>query len=475
MTIQTSVPLSTRTPGFYFEFNIANAARGLIGLIQRIALVGAQSAAATKTALEVNQIFSDADSDLFYGQGSELALMGKFAARGARDVGVGVQMWAIGITDSGGTAATYTYNVTGTATENKEIVLKIAGRVVRVAVATDDAAATIAIAIGDSISEQLPELMFTVGVATVVATLTAVNTGVNGNGIAVEVVDDSIGGVTVAAAAGAAGAGTIDITAALDVLEDKDYDFVAVSNHQTADISDFQDHLNSAFLPGTKRWRFGMVAENGTLATAQALADAADDFRQIVISGEGYKNTPGELAAYIAGYMGGAPDPAIPWNFRELPTLALPDEADIPSGPEIEAGINGGLFMLSVNEQQSDATIVRAVTTQTTLNSAPFFLLLDVTIPRTMFVGTRQVEVAEKQAFSESKSNERTVRRVRSVILGTLGDLEDAELFQNVDEHAGELAVEKVEGSPDRINTAIPTSVVPPLNQVVNVMNLIVE
>jgi phage tail sheath gpL-like len=474
MTIQTSVPTSTRKPGTYFEFNIANAARGLAALAQRIVCVAAQHASATQAALTPRQVFSEADCDTFHGRGSELALMAKYSLRGSRDIRVPVQVWTVAIADPAGTAATHTFTVTGTATASGEIVIGIAGVVIRAAVATGDVQNTIAASIKSAIDGYLAEIPVTPGVATNVVTITNRITGANGNDVLAEVTG-TVSGVTVVAAAGVAGSGVYDITAALDTLADKDYDFIAVYNHTSTSNADLAAHLDGMFAPGTKRWRQTIMAERGTLATAQALATGANDYRRVVVSAEGFRNTPGQIAAYLAGIMGGAADPALPWNNVELPSLALPNAADVPTTAEIESGIGGGLLVLSVNEQQSAAKIVRAVTTQTLLAAVPFYALLDLTIPRTMFFVARQVDVQLSLQFQRAKKNAATLRRIRSVVLGVLTFLEEIELVQNVSAHAGELVVETNGTNPDRVDVAIPTSVVPPLNQMVNVINLIVE
>ncbi len=475
MTISTSVPASTRRPGTFFEFNIASAARGLAPLQTRIALIGTQDSTATKTAATVNQVFSESDADLFYGVGSPLALMAKFASRAGTRFGKAAEIWAVGIADPAGTAATRTLTVAGTATEAGEVIIGIAGRTIRAAVASGDSSATVATSIKDAIDEQTAEIPVTAGVAASVVTTTHVVTGVGGNDVLVETLDDSIGGITVTAAVAIAGAGTTDITASLDVLADKDYDVVSIDNHTSADISDFSAHLDTMFNAGTKRWRHTMLADTVTLASGQALATAADDFRQMVVSAEGFRNTEGEIAAYVGMIIASEDDPALPFNNVELPDLTLPDAADIPTNTELESGIGGGQLMLSANENQTRAKIVRAVTTKVTEASVPFFALLDVTISKSLFFTARQVDIAESLAFPRAKKTARTKRSIRAVVLATLEDLEELEIVQNVDANAGELVVEDAPGLPDRVNVAIPASIVPPLNQTVNVLNLLLE
>ncbi len=476
MTIITSVPASTRTPGNYFEFNIATAARSLTALIQRLALVGAQTSAATATVNEPVQVFSDAEADTLFGQGSEAALMVKWASKGAATIGVGVQIWVAPLADAAGTAATYTFTITGSATEAGEVVIRIAGRTIRVAIANGDTATVAGVTMNDAIDEQLPDLMVTAGNAVGVVTITAVNTGVNGNDIFAEVTTDPIpAGLNVVAAAGIAGAGATVTTPSLDNLGDKDYDVVVLANHTTADITNNTSHLDTMFAAGTKRWRHTMMAERGTLATAQVLATAADNFRQTVISAEGFRNTPGEIASLNAGIIGGAVQPNLPWNNVELGPLFLPDSSDIPTGAEVEAGINGGLWMLSANEQLSRAKIVRAVTTQVTFNSAPFFSVLDYGISRTFYNVARQVDAKLASQFSRALKDAATLGRIRSTILEVLEALELLRQVQNVALHAPELVVETDLTNPDRANAAIPASIVPGLNQIVSVINVFVE
>lgn len=475
MTIATSVPASTRRPGTFFEFNIASAARGLAALPQRMALIGTQDSTATKTAATVNQVFSEAEADSFYGVGSPLALMVKFALRAGRAFGKSAEVHAVGIADPAGTAATRTLTVAGTATASGEVIVGIAGRTIRAAVASGDSSGTVAASIKDAIDEQTAELPVTAGVAASVVTTTHVVTGVNGDDVLVETLDDSLAGITVTAAVAIAGAGTTDITASLDVLADKDYDVIAVDNHTSTDITDFAAHLDSMFNAGTKRWRHTILADTVTLASGQALATAADDFRQMVVSAEGFRNTEGEIAAYVGMTIASEDDPALPFNNVQLPDLTLPDPADIPTNAELESGIGGGQLMLSSNENQTRAKIVRAVTTKVTEASVPFFAMLDVTISRSLFFTARQVDIAEQLAFPRAKKSNRTKRSIRAVILATLEDLEELEIVQNVDANAGELVIEDDLVNPDRINVAIPASIVPPLNQTVNVLNLLLE
>jgi phage tail sheath gpL-like len=472
MTIDTGLSVSDRIPGRYASFNIAAAARGLTPLSQRIVLVGilkgGSVAAATPT-----QIFSEADADAKFGTGTELALMCRWALKAARDYGSSPEIWGIGIAEDG-TAAVQTLTVTGPATEAGAVVIRIAGREITFGVANGAVQNDIAADLEAAIDAKVKELPVTAASATNVVTCTHVTEGVNGNDVEYEVIAQPAG-VAIALAQSVAGATAVDITASLDLLLDKDYDIVAIANHAAADVADLAAHIAEAWNPATKRWRHSVMAERGSIATGQALATAADEYGQMVVQAEGFRNTPAEIAAYVGTMLAAESDPARPWSDVPLPSLYLPDAGDIPLRAELNSAIAGGLFMLSTNEAQTEAKIVRAVVTQVTLSSVPFFEVLDYVITRSMYWGLRQIDIAQGLAFPRAKKNERTRKAVRSVTLRAMKRLEEIEVWQNVDAHAAELVVETDATVATRLNVAIPAAVVPPLEQIANVVNLIIE
>jgi phage tail sheath gpL-like len=474
MTIDHDVAATIRRPGRFFQFNIASASRGLVPLSTRVCLIGTMSGAATIAAATPTQVFTEAEADLYWGQGSELALMCRWAIKATIDYGKAPEIWAVGITDPAGTATLNTITATGTATETAELHLRIAGRDVRVGIPSGTAAAAVGPLIDSEIDALKAELPVTSAAVTAVVTTTAVCTGVNGNDVEIETIKN-VAGITIAHAQSVPGVGAVDITASLDVLEDKDYDVVCCSNHAAADVADYLVHIATTWGATAKRWRHCLLAERGTIATGQALATAGDDWRFMVVQAEGWRNTCGETAAYVATILAAEDDPALPWNDVELPSLYPPDKADIPTNAELESGISGGMLMLSMNEAQTRSKIVRAVTTKVTHSSVPYFVLLDYSIGKSYYYGARQIDIAQARKFPRAKKTARTLKAVRSVTLDVMYALEDLEIWQKIDDHAAELQVETDAVVTTRINQAVPASVVPPLNQIVNVMNLIVE
>lgn len=478
MTITHNIPANTRKPGVYVNFNLLAAGRGLRQFTNRMVAVGLKLAAGTATALEPVQVFSDADADRLFGAGSELALMCRWAMKAARDHGVSAELWAVPIADPAGTADVDKFTIAaGIAAEAGDIVVKIAGRVIRAGVDAgddQDAAATALEAAINALGAELPVTAAVNGVNPNEVDATARQTGVNGADIAYEVVSYP-DGLTTSVATSVAGAGAYDVTAALDVLGDKDYDMVALANHTSTDIDDCDAHLDEMFAAGQKRWRHTIMAETGVLSAGTTLATAANDYRQMVVSAEGFPNTPGEIAAYLAMTIAARTDPALPFNHLELGSLYLPAASKVPLDSEIETALAAGATVLSVNEQQTRATCVRAVTTKTTESSAPYYELLDITISRSLFYFARQVVAALQVAFSQAKQNQRTRDAIRGVILDVAYRVEELEIIQNVDAHKDEFVVDTDSVDVTAVAAAIPTSVVPPLAKVIPVFNLLIE
>ena len=473
MTITHGIPASNRLPGRYFEYNLLGSARGIVGLPSRILLIGGLLATGTKSAGDKVQVFSDADADVYFGVGSELALMYKWAALGGRDYGSSPEIWCIGMADTG-TAAVQLLTITGTPTEGGQIVVKIAGRVIASPVASGDSVTTMAAALDAAIDAMIANLPVTSGAAAGVVTCTAAQKGVTGEDIAYDVIS-APAGVTVTPSSSATGATASDITASLDLSEDIDFDFVVSANHTSTDVSDFAAHITATWEAGAKRWRQTLFCETGSLATAQALSAAANDHRQIVVHAKGFKNTPGEIAAYVAATMGGEENPAKGFDGKALPSLYRPDAADVQNQTARKTAINSGLLVLHVNSVTGKPEIVRAVTTKTIHNSVPFFDMLDVSSTRAFYKGARQIDIAQALAFPQASADAETMKAIRSLNIDIAYKLQEKKWWHNVEAHEAEFDVAPDPDNPSRIASAIPSTIVPELHQIINQMNFIRE
>ncbi len=482
MGITTSVPSTTRKPGTFHEFQITGAQRGLVPLQRRVVCLGAKSAAGSLAVHTPQRIFDENEADSYAGKGSELALMLRAALKAMRAVqaqGIGApELYACAVADPGaGVKAIHKFTVTGTATEGGDVVFRIAGRTIRAGVSDGDANTVVATAMKDAIDAMLHDLPITAavgGAGSNEVDCTAVNAGVNGNDIKIEVVSTPAGITVTATEESTAGSGAYDITSALDSLIDQHYRAIAIANHTATDVTDLKAHIDARGTPSLKQWVMGYLAETGTLSTATTLATGANYKEVVVATYENSPSLPGEIAAMLATMSEGESDVAKSFNAVELP-LYPPPAASVYTDVEIETALAAGATPLVPSRDLTRTQVVRLVTTKTDEGGAPFYAVLDVSTVRTLFEVALQIDAAWKLHFPRAKNTARTKRQVKSVTLQVLKAAEAVEWLHNVDAHEGELLVENDAEVPTRLNVDIPQSVIPNLHQLVGVNRLILE
>jgi phage tail sheath gpL-like len=475
--IVTSVPTTKKAPGFYQEFDTKAAARGLTPINLLLALVGGKSAAGTATAAKPIQVFTTADADNLFGLGSELALMYRAAYRAALKASLPPpQFWCVPIADAGGAVkATYTLTITGPATASGDLVVMVAGRIIRCGVATGDAQNTIAANLKTAFDKEAAKgtMPVVASVVTNVVTLTAVNAGPVGADIRVPTVGGHPNapiavpaGVTCVAAAGVAGTGAYDIQASLDALVDKQYHAMAFGTHVAGDITKINTHLDLVGGPGAKMWSSAFMGEYGSVSTETTLATNSNRMEVTIAGARDFPELPGEIAAHFACTIYCEADPARPFDGVEL-DLVPPPLTSVYIESEKETLLAAGVTPLLLNSTQSQAVICRWVTTATTVNGAPFDALLDGTTYRSLVYGATQIDIAERLAFGRAKANKKSLKRLYSLILRVLRDLEKLEIYQNIEAHKDEILVEVDPTVATRFNAEIPSPVVPGLHQIV--------
>jgi phage tail sheath gpL-like len=475
MTISHSVPSNTRKPGEFHEFDLVSGAQSLVPLTNRVLLIGCKLAGGTATADTAYQIYDELQSDGLFGAGSEVALMVRAALAMGRKLGVQPEIWAMGVADPAGTAATYTFTVgAGTAAADGDIVFRIAGRTLRAGVSSGDDQDTVAAAIKTAIDEAEVTLPGTAASALAVCTFTCSQTGVNGNDVDVSVEDVGLTGLTVTAAAGVAGVGAATIATALANSLSRLYECKAIANHASADITSLKTHLTSAWAAAAKRWCFCLVAETGTLSAANTLSAAADIESIVVLSYENSPQLPGEIAAMEAVAISGREQPNYNWDYDELPIYATTD-ASVYTDAEVESALSAGSTPLKPNDAGDASETVRMITTKTTQDSNPFENAKDLATIRGMVYCVRQIDSAFAQQFRGVNKSARVLKRMRSVAYRVLKQLEEREITQNVDALFDQLLVETDPNVATRAVVAVPESIVPNLHQSVFKHILFVE
>lgn len=272
----------------------------------RALIMGIRLSTGTVPALTPVQVTNAEQGAAFHGEGSQLAAM----VRAFKRNNPLVEVWTVGIAeDGGGTAATKTITVTGTATEAGTINLYVHGVRVAVAVAVDDGQNAIAAAIEAAI-DAVTKLHVTAGVADNVVTTTVRWKGASGTDIDIRHSyypgEKLPAGVALAIAAVTPGATDPDLADIVAVLDaDVGYDTVVVPFIDTANLTVIEDELASRAgsikgIPGQ-----AFVAKRDTYSNTQTLGDGRNSEFLTILGTSLTPTTPWEVAAAVAAIDAG--------------------------------------------------------------------------------------------------------------------------------------------------------------------------
>lgn len=449
-----SIPSSIRKPGKYFEFNTKLAVRTLPGNLQKVVIVGQRIAAGTVAANVVTDIFSDAEGATYFGQGSQLHLM----CRAAIKANPYLALQAIAMDDAGaGVAASGTVTVTGPATGAGVLTVKVAGKLVQIAIAATDSATAIAVALAVQIALQ-PDLPVTAAAVAGVVMLTAKNKGTQGNSIKIEA-STTAAGTTVAVVAMANGATDPTMATALATIFGAGHNIIISAWNDQTSLTALRTHLDNVSGPLEQRGAVGIYAHTGTLAASTTLSALINAGR---ISAPNFKvpEQPCELAAAYGAVVASEEDPARPLNLLELKGITAPALADRLGRVEQENALYNGVTPLEVGPGEK-VQIVRAITTYTLdAQSIPDIALLDLTTIRTLDYVRKACRERISLRFPREKLSERTAPKVRSELLDVLYKLEELEIVEMVEANKDGLIVERDLQDPNRLNARIPVDVV---------------
>jgi phage tail sheath gpL-like len=360
-----TIPADLRVPLFYAEFDNSRAVNGLAS--KRALLVGQPTTAETGLALVTD---AEAASAL-YGQGSMLARMIR-AFRANDPFG---ELWVFPVADhASGVAHTRTITITGTATGAGTLSLYIGGTLVPVLVAVGDTPTVQAGNVVTAVNANT-RLPFTAANTAGVVTLTARNRGTLANSIDVRA--NLLGragnevlpaGVSVAFAAGTAGATDPVLTGLGAALGDEEFEVIVAPYTATAQINALRDMMNDS----SGRWAWSrqiyghvFAAMKDSAANLITFGDGRNDEHMTVVGYEAENPTnPAEMAAAFAAQVFASirADAA-----RPLQTLELRGVFATPTGSRItkstqQSLLTKGIALVSY-DQAGSVRILRAVTT----------------------------------------------------------------------------------------------------------------
>lgn len=212
MSVQknSDLPASWKIPGVYIKQDFQGSGAALDDDSKRVLIMGYRLSTGTSPASTPEPFNAQSDVDTAHGRGSQVARA--FAAFQSH-IGAGLaEPWVLGIDPpSGGTAATFTTTIAGTATSAGSIDMWVAGYRASIGVASGDTPTVIAAAL-DAELDQILDAPATFGASSGTLTSTMVHKGIDGNDLPIMIRKTGAATVTISPGivtfSGWAGAGT---------------------------------------------------------------------------------------------------------------------------------------------------------------------------------------------------------------------------------------------------------------------------
>lgn len=467
------IPLDLRTPGQFVEFDASRATSGPQAQPHRVLVIGqmlATGLAVANTPIRITQ----ADQAIQqFGRGSMLAAM--FAALLANNPVA--EAWALPMVDNvAGVAATKTITLTGPATGAGTLDLLIAGQRVQVAVAAADTATEVAAAI-DAAVDALPDLPVTASAALGVVTLTARHKGEAGNDIDVRVNyrtgEATPAGLAVAIAAGVAGTGNPDVTAAFTAVGDEWFNTFVLPWTDAANLEAVEDELASRFGPLRMIDGLAFAFASDTQGDLATLGSSRNSPHVSIGGMKGSPTPPPVIAAAYAGVVSyhGAIDPARPFQTLVLQGVLAPTVTDRFIREERDLLLRDGISTFTI-DAGGNVLIERPITTyQTNPFGLPDVAYLDVNTLLTLSylrwsararIGTkygRHKLAADGTQYGSGQAVV-TPKVIRAELVSLFREWESIGLVEDIEAFKRDLIVERDGGDVNRLNALIPPNLV---------------
>lgn len=464
-----NIPSTIRKPGIYTEFNMKMAVNTLPANLYKVLVIGQRIAAGTVAANTAVDIFSDDEAAVYFGRGSIAHLTVRAAIKANRYL----SLQAIALDDAvAGVAASGTVTITGPATSSGALRLDVNNQAVDIAIASGDAANSIAAALNAQIALQ-PDLPVTATVLAGVVTLTAKNKGTLGNAIKVSATLSGASGVGAAVVAMANGLNDPDITDALTAVYNAGHHILISAYNDETNLTALRTHIDAVSGPQEKRRCRAVFAHIGTYAQATTLATAINSGRMLCVLDPSANEAVYEVSAAMAAVAASEEDPARPLNGLALGGLVPPPMASWLSETQIEAALHNGVTPVRVGPGNK-VQIVRAITSYlVNANSVPDISMLDWTTIGTLDYVAMSLEQRIGLRFPRDKKSARTKARLKDEIMNVLYKLEELEIVENVEANKAGVLIEDDSVDPNRYNVKIPVDVVNGLHVIAQRLDLI--
>ena len=471
MSLDTqTIPPNILKPGIYAELNAYGGSAGLPANTMKLLLVAQRLATGTVSQGVVQQAFTGADIATYFGAGSVAHLMGSLALAVSPDL----PLFLVTMDDAAASvAATATLTLTGTATSSGTLTMFIGARRVDVGIVVGDDPTALALKARTAINA-IPSMPVVASGTVGAIILTAKNKGTVGNQLVLRAVVTATA-VTLSAAKVLFASGATDPTwqTALDAAYPVQFHVIAHQSVVQADILQLKTHIDSASSALEMREGRGVAPASPTavLSAVVTVANAINHERMSIVYERGSYNAGFELAASVAASMAFEPSPSRPFNGLVLPGIVAPDVADRFTRSEQETLLSAGVTPIEVLNQ--DSTIVRLVTTRTSIAGSADLTLIDTSAIACLDYFRYAWRNRMRIKFGRVVLDDDILRSIIEQTIDVMKLLEDADVLQKVDAYKLRVLAARDPNYPGRARVQIPAPVVPGLHQVLARFDLI--
>lgn len=483
------IPANLRIPGVYSEIDNSQAVSGPQLIQYRRLIVGQMLDAGTATPLQLVRVTSIAQARTLFGAGSMLHGM----LQAALTNNSFTECWVMPIEDDGaGVDATGNIVFGGAPTAAGTLNLYIAGRRVRVAVASGDTTSAIATAVVSALTaltgdDTLPVTAAVDGVDTSQVNFTARNAGEAGNGIDIRVnyySDEALpAGLTATVTAMSGGTGNPDIADAIAALGDEWFQVIAFPYTDASNLTKLETELTDRFGPLREIEGHAFAAADDTLGNLGTLGDSRNSPHLTIMSAAYEPMPPYEKAAETASIAAfyAAIDPARP--LQTLPySWCLPaQDADLFTMEERNLLLFDGIGTTYVDAGGVMRT-ERLITTykENAAGGTDTSYLDSETLFTLMFIRHDWRDYIKRKYPRHKLANDGTrygpgqavvtPKVIKAEALAKFREWEEIALVENIDQFKADLIVERNGSDPNRLDVKLPPDLVNGLRVVGNII-----
>lgn len=390
-----SIPTANRVPTAMVEIDGKNALTSPSKAPHRVLLLGIRLSSGSAAALAIKPIYGELDGDAYFGSKSHLAEM----CRAYKRINKTALVYAMGVNEDGaGVAAHGTFPITGTATEDGTLKVRIGDKRIKVAVTSGDANTAVATALNTAINTA-ERLMWSSSVSTGTCTVTCRHKGLIGNGITFEV--ESIpAGLDCTPVNPASGATNPDLTSAIAAFDDVRYDRFVTGLSDDGNMDLLEAEAERRWGPDVKQPGLVVGGVCGTLGTLTTAGQARNSAYSCLVP-SGLSPTPAWVFAAQAAARDGqrceSKQPNRPRNGMKLNDCEAPAVGSRLDQPDRNTLLYSGVSTFKVTAT-GDVFIERLITTyQTNTNGLTDTTYLSIeTMSNLASMYTEMLQIADK-------------------------------------------------------------------------------